>query len=225
MATPRFVKFSRVLGTPEDVLTRLELRLLGSMRLEYDRFAALKPVEDPDDFGYTGGLDLAGEMVPCRGKSEALSLARKWTAWGISFLVREIPAYVNLYIFDIQEGSLGVALSFDTSMLSYETDESPEGQWLRALFISLVAALGCAVCGYGPDNAYRTGYVPLSPAKILERLRAGELFKMSYPNFHAISVSLLTTEEMTALWERLPRSEFLKYGLATTGYHILSIIP
>jgi hypothetical protein len=64
MATPRFVKFSRAPGTPEDVLTRLEFRLLGPSGLEYARFAALKPVEDPDDFAYTGGLDLAGEMVP-----------------------------------------------------------------------------------------------------------------------------------------------------------------
>jgi hypothetical protein len=221
MSTPDFVKFSRVPGTIEDALKRIELRTFSQFGLEYDSVGAMRPDDDP----WTGGFSSADESVPSRSRVEALSLARKWTAWGLSFLVRQVPGYFNLEFFHIENDSFAVAASFDTSMLTFESDQFAKGQWLRGLFIGVVAALGCQVCGYGHDAAYEGGYESLSPSRILERLRAGELFTMRFPNFHAISVDLVSTDEMTALWERLPRSQFLKYGLATTGYHILSIIP
>lgn len=221
MATPDFVKFSRVPGTIEDALKRVEAYAFSRFGLEYDSFGAMRPDDDP----WTGGFTLVDESVPCRSRAEALSLARKWTAWGVSFLVRQVPGEFNLEFFHIENDSFAVAASFDTSMLAFGSDEFAEGQWLRGLLIAVVAALGCQVCGYGHDSAYEGGYESLSPERVVERLRAGELFLMGYPNFHAISVNLVTTEEVTALWERLPKSEFLKYGLATTGYQIFSIIP
>ena len=225
MGSPNFVKFSRVPGTGEDLLARLEEKVLPALGLEYAEFAALRPDTDPDTAAYTGGLDLAKDLVPCRSRQEALSLARAWKAWGISFLARQVPGNVNLYLFDLQKDSLGAAISFDSSMVYFGTDELDKGEWLRKLLIALVSALACQVCGYGRDSAYRVGYVPLEPSVVLARLRSGELFVMPYPNFHAISVDLVNAEEMNALLERLPKSDFLKYGLATTGYHVLSVLP
>jgi hypothetical protein len=225
MGTPNFVKFSRVPGTGEEVLSRLESEVLHAHGLEYSEFAALRPDTDPDTAAYTGGLDLAKEMVPCRSRQEALSLARGWTAWGISFLARQVPGNVNLYLFDFQKDSLGAAISFDSSMVYFATEELEKGEWLRRLLIAVVSALGCTVSGYGRDSAYRVGYVPLEPAALLTRLRAGDLFVMPFPNFHAITVDLVKPEEMDDLLARLPKSEFLKYGVATTGYHILSMLP
>ena len=221
MATPDFVKFSRVPGTIEDALKRIELRTFSQFGLEYDSFGAMRPDDDP----WTGGFSLVDESVPCRSRVEALSLAGKWTAWGLSFLARQVPGYFNLEFFEIENDSFAVAGSFDTSMLSFESDEFAEGQWLRGLFVAVVAALGCQICGYGKDDAYQTRYESLSPAVILERLRKGEVFTMPDPSFHAISVDLVSPEEMTSLWEQLPRDKHLKYGIATTGYHIFSIMP
>jgi hypothetical protein len=225
MATPNFVKFSRVPGTAEDVLARLDLTALPPCELEYSEFAALRPDTDPLTAAYTGGFDLAGDMVPCRSRQEALALARKWTAWGISFLGRQVRGNVNLYLFDFQKDSVGAAASFDTSLLYYESEELERGEWLRRMLMTLVEALGCQVCGYGADDAYRVGYVPLDPSALLKRLRSGDLFKMPYPNFHAISADLVKPDEMNELLARLPKGDFFKYGLVTTGYHILSCIP
>jgi hypothetical protein len=225
MGTPDFVKFSQVPGTAEDALTRLEFKLLREHGLEYSEFAALRPDTDPDTAAYTGGLDLAKEMVPCRSRQEALSLARGWTAWGVSFLVRQVPGDVHLYLFDFQRDSVGAAISFDSSMVYFKTDDLEKGAWLRRLLIALVGALGCDVCGYGADPAYRVGYVPLQPAVLLGRLRAGELFVMPSPNFHAISVDLVKPDEVNALLEHFPKSQFFRSGVATTGHHILSTLP
>jgi hypothetical protein len=221
MTTPTFVKFSTARGTIGDALARLDQRVLPSSGLEYHDFAALRPDDDP----YTGGLDLAQDLVPCHSRLEALTLAQGWTAWAISYLARQVPGDVNLYFFNIDLDSFGAAVSFDSSLLTFETDELERGEWLRQLFITMTAALGCDVCGYGPDTAYSIRYESLNPAVLVDRLRAGDLFTMRRPNFHAISVALIRPEEMTALLRRLPRSDFLDYRLSTTGYHILSVLP
>jgi hypothetical protein len=209
----------------ESWLERLEVGAFRTHGLEYDRFAALKPEEDPLTAAYNGGLDLAEDMVPCRTRSEVLLKARGWSAWGLSLLARPVPGYVYAYVFDLGNDEWSSAVSFDTSMLTYETSDLPRGEWLRGLLVSLVAALGSEVCGYGADRAYRLRYEALDPSVIIQRLRAGELFTMPYPNFHAISAKLVKVEEMADLLDRLPRSQFLQYRLATAGYHILSILP
>ena len=225
MATPDFVKFSRVHRSVESWLERLEAGAFRTHGLEYDRFAALRPEDDPLTAAYNGGLDLAEEMVACHTRSEVLTKARGWSAWGLSLLSRRVPGYVYAYAFDIGKDEWSSAISFDTSMLTYETADLPRGEWLRGLLVSLVAALGAEVCGYGADKAYRLRYEALVPSVIVERLRAGELFTMPYPNFHAISAALVGVEEMAELLDRWPRSQFLQYRLATAGYHVLSILP
>jgi hypothetical protein len=224
MATPNFVRFSRAPGTAEDVLTRFDFRVLQAHGLEFDRFAALRPDQDPLTAAYTGGLDLDGEMVPCTSRAEALSLARDRSAWGLSFLMRPARAHVNLYLFAPDRDSVGVAMSFDSSILGYQTQELAPGEWLRGLLITTVSALACQVCGYGADDAYRVSYQPLEPGAVIARVRSGELFQKRYPIFHAISVDLLAAEEMDGLLERCPKNMFFQYALSTTGYHILSVL-
>jgi hypothetical protein len=223
LATPAFAKFSRVPGTVEDALTRFDFRVLRTCGLEYAEFAALRPPSDPRDFAYTGGLDLVGELVPCKSRTEALALGKKWGgAWAISFRVLQLPGEANLYLFDQQgKDSFGAALAFDSSMVTHKTDTLERGQMLRTLLGTVGAALGSAVCGYGADDAYRIGYVPLESSVIVDRLRAGELFMMPWPNFHAISADLVSVEEMHSLLEKLPRRKPFKYGFATSGYHMM----
>jgi hypothetical protein len=217
MGTPTSVKYSRVPGTPEEALARLDEHVLAPCGLEYSEFAALRPDDDP----YTEGLDLVGDLVPCHSRPEALSLARGLTAWGISFAARAVPADVNLYVYDVDRSSFGTRLTFDSSIVYYETDELARGEWLVRLLAATVATLGCSVCGYGPDNAYEAGYDALEPGNVLARLRAGELFTMGPPQFHAIAAGLVTPEEMAGLLDQHPKGPFLRYGLTTTGYHLL----
>jgi hypothetical protein len=217
MGTPTSVKYSRVPGTPADALARFDEHVLPTCGLEYSGFAALRPDDDP----YTEGLDLAGDIVPCRSRIEALSLARGWNEWGVSFLSREVPGNVDLYFFGIQKGSFGALVSLESSMPGFKNDEYARGEWLVRLLSAVVATLGCEVCGYGRDNAYETGYDSLEPTTVLARLRAGDFFVMGPPQFHAIAVGLVSPEEMATLLEQYPRGPFLKYGITTTGYHLL----
>ena len=78
--------------------------------------------------------------------------------------------------------------------------------------------------GYGTDNAYQVGYVPLDPAVVVSRVRSGDLFSKRYPSFHSISVDLIAPEEMDALLKTFPKNMFLRYTLSTTGYHVLSVL-
>lgn len=223
MATPTFVKFSRAPGTAEEALARLEARAFALCGLEYQRFAALSPDTDPRDAAYTGGYDLAGDMVPCRSRQEALALAKGWTAWGVSLVARQIPGNVDLYLFASEKDSIGVAASVDASLVYFETPGIEQGAPLRKLLGALVAGFGCQVCGFGADRAYSVGYVPLDPGTIVARLERGDLFKIPTPNFHAISVDLVPIEKMNQLLAEptLPKSKFFRYGLATSGHHLL----
>jgi len=154
------------------------------------------------------------DPTPCR-------LHMGGTSRGVSFLSREVPGEVDLHVLEIQKGSFGTLLTLESSMPYFKTDELARGEWLVRLLSATVAALGCEVCGYGHDNAYETGYDSLDPATVIKRLRAGELFTMDSPQFHAISVGLVTPEEMAALLDQHPKGPFFKYGLTTTGYHVL----
>lgn len=220
MGTPTSVKYSRVPGTPDEALARLDERLLPICGLEYSAFAALRPDDDP----YTEGLDLAQDLVPCHSRSEVLTLAHRWNEWAVSFLSREAKGTVDLYVFDKQKDSFGSVMQVETSMPYFETDEMPGGEWLIRLFLTTVSALECEVSGYGPDDAYETGYDSLDPSVVLARLRAGELFTIPSPQFHAISLGLVTLEEMAELLGRHPKGPFLKHRISTTGYHVLYAI-
>jgi hypothetical protein len=215
VSTPDFVKFSRVPGTIADALARFEAGTFLRFGLKYVSFAELQPDDDP----WTGGFSLAGDSVPSGSRAEVLSMAAQKPAWGIAF------GNAYLEFFETESDSFAVAMSFESAMMSVEYGEFTEGQWLRKLFMATVDAFRCEVCGYGADDAYGGGYEWLSPTVIVERLRAGELFMMGYPNFHAISVDLVSPDAMNALWDSLPRSKYLKRELTASGYHILSIMP
>jgi hypothetical protein len=221
LGTPTSVKYSRVPGTPEDALLRIEEQVLPTCGLEYSTFAALQRDDDP----WTQGWDLAGDLVPCGSRQEALSLARGWEAWGVSYLAQGIPGEINFHVLDVGHGSFGSLLTFDESMVYHRSDEFSRGGWLVRMLTTLAEVLGCDVCGYGPDNAYEAGYDALEPATVLARLRAGELFAMYSPQFHSISASLVSPDEITELLFRHPRAPFLKYKLTTSGNHVFSAMP
>jgi len=217
MGTPTSVKYSRVPGTPEEALARLDERLVPAMGLEYADFGALRPSDRPSD----QGLKLVDRTVPCHSRAAALGLARSCKAWGISFLSREVPGNVDFYVFEIEKNSFGARLTVESSMPWYESEEHAEGEWLVKLLLTAVSALGCEVCGYGADDAYEAGYDSLDPSVVLARLRAGELFTIRSPQFHAFSSGLISPEEMAELLDRHPKKPRLRYKVSTTGYHVL----
>ena len=217
MGTPTSVKYSRVPGTPEDALARLDERLVHTMGLEYSKFGALRPSDRPSD----QGLKLVDRVVPCHSRAEALALARTCKAWGISFLSREVPGNVDFYAFEIEKNSFGARLTVESSMPWYESEELAAGEWLVKVLLTTVSALGCEVCGYGADDAYEAGYDSLDPSVVLARLRAGELFTIRSPQFHAIALGLISPEEITGLLERHPQTPPILYMVSTTGYHVL----
>lgn len=218
MGTPYFVKFSRIEGSVRAAIERLDIGVNHQLGLEYDRFAGLQP----DDYEFSAGFELAHELVPCRSQTEALSLGAHWNNWVVSYLADHPQCHVNFCLFDIRQDSFAATMSFDSFLVSYEPPGLPAGGWLRQLLLGIVAAFRCDVCGYGQDNAYCIRYETLDAQKMVERVRRGELFEMAYPILHAISTRLVKPEEMNELLGRLPCSEFLKYQLTTTGYHILS---
>jgi hypothetical protein len=217
MGTPTSAKYSRVPGTPQEALARLDEQLLPAIGLEYSEFGALQPSNHPLDQGFK----LIGRLVPCRSLAEALNLARSQAAWATSFLSRQVPGNVDFYAVDIGKTSFGARLVVESSMPYYESDELPMGEWLVKLLLAAVSALGCDVCGYGADDAYEAGYDSLEPSVVLARLRAGELFKIRSPQFHAIATTLISEEEMRALLDNHPKDPTFVYKVSTTGYHVL----
>lgn len=223
MATPTFVKFSRIPGTPETLLTRLEQGVLHRLGFQYYQFAALKP--DPDPGPWNPGLELVDDLVRCESRPQAIGMAAAWESWGVSFLSRQIPGHLDLVFFDIGADGFAATVNMESSLVHCETAEIVRGEWIRQLLLGLAVNTGALVCGFGSDNAYRIRYEMLYPDAVVERTRHGELFTMAFPNFNAISTQLMGAEEMNALLQRTPKSKFLDYRLAIGGYHILSQFP
>jgi hypothetical protein len=219
MATPDFIKFSRIPGAPFTVLARLE-EALEQWNISLRRFARLRPSGD----AYDGGLELANGMTDCKTLDEARRLAQGGIPYALSYLATEVRGSWNLYVFDVSEDSFSATISFDTPFLSYESERFAEGEWFKAVLVEIVKALQAEVCGYGADDAYRIKHESLVPSELLKRLREGDLLNISYPVFHAFRASLLSSEEIRKLMQSRPVNRFLKYTMSG-GYHVLAAVP
>lgn len=223
MATPRMVKFSRISGTPEELLGRLDEGVLREFGFDYYECAPLRPDLDPSP--YNPGLELVHDLIRCNSREQALRMAAPWGAWTVSFLARRVPGHLDVVFFDIEPNAFSVTMGLDPGVISYETEELAGGEWIRRLLIGITVTCRCSVCGFGRDDAYCVRYETLDPDAMVQRAGRGELFTMAFPNFNAISTKLIGVEVMNDLLLKLPKSEFMDYRAAIAGYHVISQLP
>lgn len=224
MGTPTFVKFSRISGTPAEVFARLGDEVFHPLQIRPTEVAPLRHSSDPFD----AGLAEVGQRSPCETMDALVELIEHQTLFGTVHLVPYVPAYLYFHIFGVKPDSFSLTMSFDASILSYESVRFEKGEWIRNFLISLVGGLNTPVCGYGSDPAYEIEYESLSPEAVVGRLQSGSLLEIWYPTFHAISTDLISVQEVQALVDgrRVTlATEALEYQVAITGYHILSILP
>ena len=219
MATPNFVKFSRIGGEVLPVLDRLDAALRQRWQTQLKRVARLRPSND----AYDGGLKLDGEPEACDSPQSALGAMKGAQAFGLIYLATGIPAQLYFYLFDFAAGELSLTLSFDSSIVFFKSDEFERGQWLEGLLTTITCELKPLVCGYGRDAAYMCKHESLNPSLVLKRLRSGELLKLPKPIYHAISTSLIDTNEIVALIDEHKPEPRPRYRLAP-GYHVLNNI-
>ncbi len=224
MGTPTFVKLSRIPGTPADAFERLAEEVFLPLQIQPREFVQLRRSRDP----YDAGLAEHGERVPVASMDDLVQLAREHSLFGTVHLVPYVPGYLYFHVFDVKPESFSLTMSFDASLLTWESNRFAMGEWVKSLLTMLAAGLRAEVCGYGKDPAYEVEYESLSPARVVERLRSGELLQIWYPTFHAISVELISVSEVRTLMKNRTATlatQDLMHEVSATGYHLLYILP
>lgn len=219
MATPSFVRYSYIHQRPDTLLRTLNDEVFRPRRIRLKEFGWLQPSYDE----YDGGLELAADLVSCDDEDEALAKCAGWENFGLSYLVPDVPGYINLYFFAISDSGMGLSLSFDSSVLYYQSSKHQQGEWLESFLIGMFETIQTDVCGYGV--AYRVQHEPLDPAEVVSLLQQGKLLSLSPPTFHALAPGLIDREELLRLLTSRPKSQYLRYKTTTAGSHILSALP
>lgn len=216
MATPTFIKLSRLRGSVLDAVERIEEMVCIPWHCRLQESALLRPSYDAFD----GGLELDGELEPCESMRAVARVAEAGKPFALVYLSFDTRANFVVYFFDLSEDGFRATVSVESSYVWFRNDEFGPGRWFEGFLISLVSAFGADVCGYGRDAAYSLMHESLEPAAILDRLRTGDLFELPNPIFHAISVGLINRSEIVALMKSRPCSPRLEYKVAP-GYHVL----
>lgn len=224
MGRPTFIKFARLGGTPYAAYERLIETVFEPLRLTPGEFVPLRRSADP----WEAGLVEAGPRTVCDGFDVLLERVAPATLFGSAHCAPDIPGWVYFHIFDVGDGGFSATASFDGSMLTWESGAFAMGQWVKQLLTLATAGLGASVCGYGKDPDYEVDYASLDAARVLSRLRSGELLDLWYPTFHAISTSLIDAAEVEALMNQRTASlatRDLRYEKSPRGYHLLYMLP
>jgi len=222
MATPTFVKFSKIRYSTSDALKRLQAEVFDPWNVTFESAGQLRK----SHIKFDGGLELVDDrLYACDSEFAALNMASDWEGLGLVYQVRAVPCNVFLYFFDMRADEFACTLSFDSSLVYFESNDFKKGQWLRGFLAAMVAGLRADVCGYGPDDAYAIKHESLDTEQVLSRLRNGSLLKISNPVFHAISFGVISREEITELTQHLPENPKVEYAATTAGYYIFSALP
>ncbi|MCX4240155.1 hypothetical protein [Paraliomyxa miuraensis] len=216
MATPTFIKFSRLRGSVLDAVERIEDAVCVPWHCRLQESALLRPSYDAFD----GGLELDGELEPCESMRAVAQVAKAGKPFALVYLSYDTRANFVVYFFDVAEDGFRATVSVESSYVWFRNDEYSPGRWFEGFLISLVSAFGADVCGYGRDDAYGLKHESIEVADILERLRTGDLLELPNPIFHAISVELIERSEIVSLMRSRPCSPRLEYKVAP-GYHVL----
>lgn len=219
MATPTFVKFSRIHGKVFDVLGQVNNVVEGKWQSTLREVVRLRP----SNSDYDGGFELDGVIKKCESLQDAETITEGTGAFSLIYLAKDIPAEYYFYLFEIAPGEFSVTLSIESSIVYFENCEYESGQWLEGFLTSIVCVLKSSVCGYGSDAAYSCKHESLDPDEVLRRLRSGELLQLPRPIFHAISNKLIDKNEIDALIAQYKPKASPKYRMAP-GYHILGSV-
>jgi len=222
MSTPAFVKFSKINYSMEKILRKLQAEVLGSWNIVIESAGQLRA----SNLSFDGGLELVDDLLhPCVNELDALKMASKWEALGLVYKVPMVPCNIFLYFFNISPEGCACTLSFDSSLVFFESDDFSKGQFLTGFLTAITAALDVDVCGYGSDNAYEVKHETLDIDLVLERLKMGNLMTIKNPMFHAFSSRVIKSKEANALMENNPKNPNLRYSVSLKGYHIFSATP
>lgn len=228
MATPDFIKFSRLRGTPTEVYQRLATEFLEPMHTERHQFAYLCESDDP----FYGKLTTDGEPIPCESIEQLIDFTKSATLFGSMHLFPYVPAYIYFHVTDVDETGLTFTSSIDTSLVSWDFrhwDRGHPDRWFKVMLTMLTSALQAEVCGWGRDLHYQLEYESLSPDDMVARLRSGEILQTrKFPVFHAISVDLITELEVRRLirnHEAFSKPRGMQYEVTLSGYHLFYILP
>jgi hypothetical protein len=220
MATPIFIKFSRITGNPFLVLAHVQEAMARNWGSTIREVVQLRPSQD----AYDGGLELAGDFLPCDSVRELRTLAGGWREFAVVYVVRDVPAECYLYVFGIDEADFGVTAAVDSSLVWYRNDDYPEpGKWFEGFLITIATAFEPAVCGYGRDDAYRIKHESIDANAILDNVRDGKLLTIPQPVFHAIRRDLIDKDEIDALMKTHRHSPTLVYR-QSPKHHVLADI-
>lgn len=217
MATPTFVKFSRLRGSVLDMVDRFAEQVCEPWRCRLQEAALLRPSHDAFD----GGLELDGELEPCETTRGVARLLKTGRPFALAYASFDTRATFALYVFAVSDDGFAATMAIESSMVWFRNDEhSTPGRWFEGFLISVAGALQADVCGYGRDDAYGIKHESLEPNQILARLRTGDLLELPNPIFHAVGVDLIDRSEILALMKKRPRSPRLEYKISPT-HHIL----
>lgn len=224
MATPDFVKFSRIPGTPSEAYARLAAEFFPLFKIRPRDFVRLRRSNDP----YDAGMAEHGDRVEVTDAARYAELAKDEPLFGSSHEVPYVPAYLYLHCFDVEPSAFSMTSVVSSSLVYFQNHEYDAGQWLKAALALLTATLGAQVCGFGPGAHYDVAYESLDPDEVLSRLRSGQLFDIWYPTFHAISIDLIGVEEFDGLMQSRKvtlATQDLQHEISISGYHLLWNLP
>lgn len=215
MSTPTWVRFSSVVSTIESIIEKMadllqehDFRLREVARLAWNSDQSKLEFDD-------------STIIKVSSERKALSIAREWDGFALSYNVVSINASMYLYFWN-KQGATCLAVQTDTQIPWYESEELAEGEWLERFFCAYTASCRASVCAYG--DYYPIKYESLNQERILSELRAGSLLKRPLQSFYMISTELMTPKEMMSILKSHLKDPYLHYFQTTTGYHVLSSI-
>jgi hypothetical protein len=213
MATPTWVAFTST-SSADAVLNASEPLRERERFQPYQMFRIVQRPDGSREMDHHSRRKIVSE-------DEALTIARNWDGFAISYHVGSVRADVHFCCWK-EAGGNGLALETDTQIPYHRSDDYAEGEWLEQLLCEFTPLTKATISAYG--HPYQVSYTSLDPAAVLRQLRDGSMLLLKGEVFHMISTALVSVDEMRQLFEGHQRNSRLKYTLTTTGYHVLSTV-
>lgn len=234
MSGPKFANFSRVSGSVAATIERIADGVCSPWHCAPTHLGRLARSTDP----YDGGFALDGELVECSSQ-DIRRVAEDERPFALLYVAYGPRANFGVHFTDITQDGHTVTVELDRTMVYHHDDDFPErGRWFEGFLISLVIAVGAAVCAAGDtvvvddknmslaeitELMKRPRYFALDPDTVLERLRRGDLLSLPGPVLHAFAAGLLDVAESKLLAKQAKAAKGLAYKQAP-GYHVFSNI-
>lgn len=141
MATPTDVVFSPIKKSVETIITELEGILQAN---EFELFEVSRIGWNPEYkcFGYIGN------DITCNSEHDALKISKDWEGFILSYEVLSVGQQIYLYFWD-GNNKTRFAIDMTPQVLSFESEEFNEGEWLQKFLISITGTIQADICAYG----------------------------------------------------------------------------